>query len=1189
MEKSVFKYIVRYSKAQQLFLLGFTAISFPFLYLSLDLPKIIVNEAIGGSDFPRRILGYEVAQIPYLWVLCAIFLLLVFVNGGFKFYVNVFRGVLAERMLRRLRYQLIQRVLRFPLPHFRTVSQGEVVSMVATETEPLGGFIGDAFSLPTFQGGTLLTILFFMFMQDPIMGVAAISLYPIQAYVIPKLQRQVNRLGKERVKNVRKLSERLGEMVSGIQDIHAHDTGQYELADFGDRLGAIFNVRYQIYRKKFFIKFINNFLAQLTPFFFFSIGGYLVIAGDLTFGSLVAILAAYKDLAAPWKELLTYYQRMEDARIKYQQLAEQFQPAGMIEEKLLEPASEQPPAIEGTVTASNLTLEEDDGTKVVEGVSFSFDTSDHVAVVGPGGSGKGEVAQLLARQLQPSSGQILIAEKDLASLPEAVTGRRFAYVDQEAYIRSGSIRDNLLYGLKHVPTREPDYDGETRQRRQKDMREASLSGNSPFDVNADWIDYRAIDIDDPATLSLRAIEALRTVGLEDDLFRLGLRRIIDPADHPELVDRVLQARTVVRGMLEDSEAASLVEPLDIERFNANASVAENILFGSPVDATFDIDALGENSHVTAVLDKVGLIGDFLEIGRSIAALMAELFRDLPPGHEFFERFSFIQADDLAEFQRILNRASTHGLDAIEEDDRNRLIDLPFKLIPARHRLDLIDKEMQTRILEARREFARSLPEDQRHSIEFFDVAKYNAAINIQDNILFGKIAGDRAESASRIGELLGRVVEDLGLRDTILDVGLEFDVGIAGKRLSAMQRQKLAIARCLVKRPQVMIVNEAAAALDAPTRAELFDGIKEEVKGRGFVWVDSEIEVAERFDRIVTMDRGRVTRQTAVVDGEQREAPAAEAQVEEAAAGEAEKAGGLGHEAEVLAKVPFFAGMDRSRLKLLAFASERLNFAPGQDLFRQGDAGERAYVVIDGSVDIVVDTSSGPQVIASRGAGELIGELALLCDAPRTATVKAIDAVTVLSISEDVFISLIGEDNKVSANLSRILAGRLETTMRTLGSARGLYDSVTGLPNRDLFADRLRQAVERRKRDQHVAAFIAVDLSSIRQKVAGIDKLAADRLLRDIAQRIGGALRETDTLGYFGELTFGIIATGDETGIDGDAVVQRVSEKLTTAVTVGRENINLSRETTFEMAVLDDSSLEQTIEWCKQEKPAAAD
>jgi ABC-type multidrug transport system fused ATPase/permease subunit len=182
-------------------------------------------------------------------------------------------------MLRRLRYQLFSRVLRFPLPHFRRVGAGEIIPMITQEVEPLGGFIGDSVALPLYQGGLLLTALVFSFMQDPWMGLAAISLYPVQGWIIPKLQRRVNLLGKERVREVRKLSERISEVVHASQEIHANDTLRYELADFSWRMQRIFEIRFQIYNKKFFIKFLNNFLAQLTPFFFYSVGGYLVIQG----------------------------------------------------------------------------------------------------------------------------------------------------------------------------------------------------------------------------------------------------------------------------------------------------------------------------------------------------------------------------------------------------------------------------------------------------------------------------------------------------------------------------------------------------------------------------------------------------------------------------------------------------------------------------------------------------------------------------------------------------------------------------------------------------------------------------------------------------------------------------------------------------------------------------------------------
>ena len=151
--------------------------------------------------------------------------------------------------------------------------------MINAEVEPLGGFIAEAFALPVFQGGTLVTVLVFMFMQDPIMGLAAIVLYPFQIYIIPKLQHQVNLLGKARVRQVRRLADRIGETVGGVRDIRANDTTQYERARFS-RSSAWSSASATDLQEEFFIKFLNNFMAQLGPFFFYSIGGYLVIMGD---------------------------------------------------------------------------------------------------------------------------------------------------------------------------------------------------------------------------------------------------------------------------------------------------------------------------------------------------------------------------------------------------------------------------------------------------------------------------------------------------------------------------------------------------------------------------------------------------------------------------------------------------------------------------------------------------------------------------------------------------------------------------------------------------------------------------------------------------------------------------------------------------------------------------------------------
>ncbi len=860
-EPSIFKYILRYSLRQQITLLIMTGVSFPFLYYSLDLPKRIINQAIGGQDFPQMVFGMPFEQVPFLMLLCTVFLALVLINGGFKYWINVYKGQVGERMLRRLRYQLFARVLRFPLPQFRKMSQGEIIAMITTEVEPLGGFIGDAFAQPAYRGGTLITILAFMFVQDWILGLAAIALYPVQMYLIPKLQKRVNDLAKQRVRTVRKLSERIGESVSSIHEIHAHDTSELERADFAHRVGAIFEIRFRIYKLKFFIKFLNNFIAMVTPFFFFSVGGYLVIEGDLTFGALVAVLAAYKDLSAPWKELLMYYQQMEDARIKYDLLTEQFEPADMLDEALQQPEPGPVPPLDGTVVAVNVTLEEEAGIKVIDGASFSFAADSRVAIVGPSGSGHEGVAKVLARLLRPTSGTLRIGEHNLAALSEAAAGRRIAYAGPTAALFSGSIADNLLYGLKHRPVAEAERDAEAARGRERFVSEAEAAGNTTADLEADWIDYEAAGVSGPEALDERVQEVLSITDLEADVYDFGLQGAIDPAAFPELAAGILEARSVLRGRLADPALADLVEPFDRARYNSNMSVAENLLFGTPIGDAFDLEHLGENPYVLSVLGKAGLAEDFLTTGLKVATITVEMFQGLPPEHEFFDRYSFISADELPDYQHCVRRYEAGGLDALEETDRATLTSLPFKLIPARHRLGVIDEPMQERLLAARRLFAEELPESLKGSVAFFDDTQYNAAAAVQDNILFGKIVYGRQTGLREVGRLIGDVVRELDLRRTIVAAGLATQVGVGGSRLSVAQRQKVVLARCVLKRPDILIVDQATAAMDPVTHNKIMENLFEECRGRGLVWVLGAAEQARRFDRAVVMEGGKVVEQ----------------------------------------------------------------------------------------------------------------------------------------------------------------------------------------------------------------------------------------------------------------------------------------------------------------------------------------
>jgi CRP/FNR family transcriptional regulator, cyclic AMP receptor protein len=143
----------------------------------------------------------------------------------------------------------------------------------------------------------------------------------------------------------------------------------------------------------------------------------------------------------------------------------------------------------------------------------------------------------------------------------------------------------------------------------------------------------------------------------------------------------------------------------------------------------------------------------------------------------------------------------------------------------------------------------------------------------------------------------------------------------------------------------------------------------------------------------------------------------------------------LNEEVELLKGVPIFARIEPAKLKLLAFTSERMNFAAGEELFHQGDPGDAMYVILGGMADVVIDSPGGPITVAQLKKNNFVGDMAILGDVPRTATIKATEPLTTLKISKDMFYRLVTEFPQMAIEMMRELAHRVEDTNQKLRAA----------------------------------------------------------------------------------------------------------------------------------------------------------
>ncbi|WP_259964782.1 ABC transporter ATP-binding protein [Leisingera aquaemixtae] len=307
--------ILRTTGRHQMVLVLLSLTAMPILYLTLELPKQIVNRVFESQDIAVPVLGFELSQVSLLFLLCGAYLAAISLNGLNKYWLNISKGRVAERFVRRLRLA-VYRQWRRDRPERRKPA---VMPVLGPEVEPVGGFASELLTVPLLQGGTLATILLFMFVQDPILAAAALTVLPLQLIIVPRLQRRVNEVSRKRIREMRTLGEILD------RDMRASGQGALPAARSFRQLQ---DLRLQIHRLKFLAKAINNFLTALTPFLFYSLGGYFVLQERVSLGALVAMLSAHKEFSSPLKDLFRFYQQSEDVRIRYQEIRAFAAPAG---------------------------------------------------------------------------------------------------------------------------------------------------------------------------------------------------------------------------------------------------------------------------------------------------------------------------------------------------------------------------------------------------------------------------------------------------------------------------------------------------------------------------------------------------------------------------------------------------------------------------------------------------------------------------------------------------------------------------------------------------------------------------------------------------------------------------------------------------------------------------------------------
>lgn len=307
MPQSLYAFIWRSSRRQQLWLVLLTLLVAPMSMIPLELQRRIVDDAIRKGD------------LQYMLLLCGGYLAVLLVQGGLKYLLNVYRGNLVEKIALELRGHIFGVLVDQPLKRQERaarVDKGAVVSMTSSEVEEVAGFVGDAISFPLLQAGTAFGTLGYLFWVQPEIAAFAAALFIPQLVIVPMGQRRINRWAAIHARLLRKLGTAVVSSEKSTLTLKHLERRFAKLS-----LGAL-TTRVLIYRVKFFLTFLGNFVDALGPLIVLSVGGWLVLVGSAEVGTLVVFISGFQKVSEPWDQLLTFYRTTSNAQTKYRLISD---------------------------------------------------------------------------------------------------------------------------------------------------------------------------------------------------------------------------------------------------------------------------------------------------------------------------------------------------------------------------------------------------------------------------------------------------------------------------------------------------------------------------------------------------------------------------------------------------------------------------------------------------------------------------------------------------------------------------------------------------------------------------------------------------------------------------------------------------------------------------------------------------
>ncbi|HSI41527.1 MAG TPA: ABC transporter transmembrane domain-containing protein [Xanthobacteraceae bacterium] len=854
MPASVLRFIWSKNPAGHLKLLAMVLLLVSFNYVSLELPRLIVNgvtDAVSGQGkTDLRLLeldvalpdelggavlwhtdGWPVDALGMLGGLCAMLLMLQLAQQQVSSVIDLNRLRVGEELARNLRAQVHDLMLRLRPEAPMKPRATELARLLRGEISGLGRFARSAFAQCFLSAGLIFSSVLLIFMQTTLLGIAALVILALNGLLLAWLRGD----NAHRTEHLHASGRRFARDMSGTIDrlpmIHAFATSHAERHDMAVRLEGLYEASLDLKRKSFIEKAMSALLSDIPTLVFYFAGGWLALSRTIDIGQLVAIVAAYQQIPEPLKALVDWDEERLEAQLQYNFLVREIDIAESWAPDYQDKPAPPADRFDGSIRARDLQVSDGLGRRLLDSVSLDLEGGRAIGLSGPESGGKHVFAQVLGRQVTRYDGVVHVGGYDLEQAPEALQGCRSAYAGSDTLLLDATLRANMTAGLLR---RRP---------------EAPAEG---------WLDRAGAGARTDEELDARILEALALAGLAEPVLRLGLESKLDPTRTPLFCARIVSLRANVAALVAARESAGgrgghLVEPLDESRFNRWMSIGENVLFGAPVDGSFNFVATASHPEISAALQAEGLPERLLTLGRAVAVALKQI-ADASNNIELIDTKGLVRRSEFAEVMRLA--------EADEDDDTPQtqalLWEIAARYCEPNHRLGLIDEALERQILAARGRVEQI--EDLGAMVARYQRRRYCPVLSVRDNLLFGRIAADQAGARAAVDGLLRAALAELELDDDIERLALDLPLGDGGFALVPSERARLALARCLLVRPDLLIIDDVLRPLSGPERRTIIANIIAARAGKTTVVVAETGDPHDIFETMLLFEHGQLSR-----------------------------------------------------------------------------------------------------------------------------------------------------------------------------------------------------------------------------------------------------------------------------------------------------------------------------------------